>query len=183
MLKIRPFVTACIGVLLLCAASAARADMLDDSHPPECPEGAKADICHGGPYCSVVGCNKDTDCETGHCEQRSFCIGSIRCGGMRPSGETESPATPTVESLCEGNTCPRGGVCKQVSICVPGERDGDGPGPSAGPRGGSGARGCGCEFSAPSPWWAGVMVGVGAGMLLGRRRKRNLTGGEGESRN
>lgn len=173
---------------LLCIPALAQADVVIEK-PLNCPEGTHQETCHGGSYCEPSACKTNAQCgPTAHCETRSLCMDIIMCGGKA------AIETPEAVGECINKSCDSGGKCESVQVCVSGSpkdpsppskdaapvesaspitvSGGDVNNPSAGPHPGSGARGCGCEVGAPSPLWAGMLVGAGLLVLgLGRRRR------------
>jgi len=147
--------------------------------PPDnddCPNGARGETCHGGPFCMAWSCSSDSDCRDGRvCRDAGLCIGTLDCTGGWGSHTSE-----TAEATCApGGSCERG-TCETRRVCVrPGPPppdaspvedaapDADGPDDGGFP---SRRYGCGCGVGGGAEGGALPALAVALLFLAIRRR-------------
>lgn len=169
-----PLYGAAAALILMLPGGEARADVVGRP-PPDCPAGSSPDVCHGGPFCRLLTCMNDGECNDGEtCQDAKTCVGGIQCGGLEGGGD---PPIATHEGSCEQSGCSGSVECQTVKQCLPSADPTSGGGSSGGgsatgTSGGGSATG-GASSSGPTSSATG---GSGSGDSAG---SGDSTGGDG----
>ena len=168
-----PLCGAVTALILLCSGGEVRADVVDRP-PADCPAGSTPDTCHGGPFCRLITCMNDAECNPGEaCQDAKTCVGGIQCGGLEGGGD---PPIATNEGSCEQSGCQGSTECQTIKQCLPSGDPTSGGGSSSGPATGTSGGGSATGGASSSGPTSGATGGSGSGDSAG---SGDGTGGDG----